>query len=148
MPSNQGKKKKAAKQPDPAAEAMANGFQPISRRSSADELTGGAAPAAKPHPSRAPQSTMSVSELKGELKAGGVNTAGILEKEDLIAAITKLRLAPSSNATPSVVPPERSFQEMQDLLSTGTATCDQCGIQSATLKNCVACFIVAYCSPE
>ncbi|KAJ1473497.1 hypothetical protein T484DRAFT_1912901, partial [Baffinella frigidus] len=34
---------------------------------------------------------MSVSELKGELKAGGVNTAGILEKEDLIAAITKLR---------------------------------------------------------
>ena len=127
----------------PHGEAGAErGFQPISRRSSADELTG-----APPLLSRTVPSLSSVRDLKEELKAGGINTAGMLEKEDLVAAITKLRLAPPSSGEASVVPPERSFAEMDRLLTSGTATCDQCGVRGK-LRNCVGCFVAAYCSKE
>jgi hypothetical protein len=158
---NRGKKKKTAKAakgaPDGEAGAVASGFQPISRRSSADELTG-APPLSSAFPaflrSRASPSfsiplSMSVRELKEELKEGGINTAGMLEKEDLISAIAKLRLREQDASPPeaSVVPPERSFAEMRRLMSSGTATCDQCGIR-AKLQSCVGCFIAAYCSKE
>jgi hypothetical protein len=107
--------------------------------------------------------TMSVCDLKEELKAGGINTAGMLEKDDLVAAVMKLRLAPPSDgeagaamgkvkqrgtAKPSTVPPERTFPEQQLLLSSGTATCDQCGIRTKHLKSCRGCFLVAYCCKE
>ena len=149
---NRGKKKQTAKAatgaPNGEAGAVAGGFQPISRRSSADELTGApAATSSSVRPQVSPSLSMSVRDLKDELKAGGINTAGMLEKEDLIAAITKLRLDPPSGGEASVVPPERSFEEMDRLLTSGTATCDQCGIR-AKLQNCVGCFIAAYCSKE
>ena len=129
---------------------------------------------------------MSVRELKEELKAGGVNTAGMLEKEDLTAAVKNLRLAPPSEpataaapptgkhrkkggaatrapdgeagarangggsgaagkakpatgAQTSTVPPDRSFSEMQLLISSGTATCDQCLLRRGKLQSCRGC---------
>jgi len=42
---------------------------------------------------------MSVRELKEELKAGGVNTSGMLEKDDLVAAVKMLRASAAGGPT-------------------------------------------------
>jgi tetratricopeptide (TPR) repeat protein len=49
--------------------------------------------------SEAESQTMSVRELKEELKAAGANTAGMLEKADLIAAVASLRDAAGFSVT-------------------------------------------------
>ena len=101
-----------------------------------------AAAASKPEPQ-----TMSVRELKEELKAGWVNISGMLEKDDLIAAVKKLRERPppsppaTSPAHPaSAAPPTR---------------CLQCGKvdEPKNLKKCGRCveagsFTVSYCGAQ
>jgi len=66
--------------------------------------------ASKPEPQ-----AMSVRELKEELKAGGVNTAGMLEKGDLAAAVKSLRTKTSAPAE---------------------ATCSHCGKKDVSLLKC------------
>ena len=79
--------------------------------------------ASKPEPQ-----TMSVRELKEELKAGGVNTAGMLEKDDLVAALKMLRIETSAPAE---------------------ATCSHCGAsKDVSLLKCSRCMHASYCGAE
>ena len=77
--------------------------------------------------------TMSVRELKEELKVGGVNTSGMLEKEDLVVAVKTLRDDDRS-------PPGKKKDEGE--------TCAHCGKRGAALKRCLRCTQVSYCGAE
>ena len=83
--------------------------------------------ASKPEPQ-----TMSVRELKEELKAGGVNTTGMLEKEDLVAAVKSSRMEASASAK----------------TTSAEATCSHCGKKDVALKSCSRCLQTSYCGAE
>ena len=81
--------------------------------------------ASKPEPQ-----TMSVRDLKGELQAGGVNTSGMLYKEDLTAAVKNLRTETSASAEAT------------------SPQCSHCGKKGVALKKCSRCMQVSYCGAE
>ena len=73
---------------------------------------------------RSEQQAMSVRELKEELKAGGVSTSGMVEMEDLNAAVESLRMKKSA------------------------ASCSHCGKQGTALKRCLRCKRASYCGVD
>ena len=90
---------------------------------------------------------MSVRELKEELKAGGVNTSGMLEKEDLTTAVTTLRATAPSPPSISPLTSTSSSTGKGKTEEEGVA-CSHCGKHGAGLKSCARCRQVGYCGKE
>ena len=73
---------------------------------------------------------MSVLELKEELQAGGIDTARIMCKEDLTAAV-------------------KSLMRRVETSASAEATCSHCGKQGGVgMKHCTRCRQASYCGAE
>ena len=87
--------------------------------------------------------TMSVRELKEELKVGGFNSSGFLEKAEFVEAVKDLRMEASAAAATAAAKSMR-----KETSASAEATCSQCGKKGLGFKKCSRCMQASYCGAE
>ena len=94
-------------------------------------------------PSKVEPETMSVRELKEELKVGGFNSSGFLEKAEFVEAVKDLRMEASAAAATAAAKSMR-----KETSASAEATCSQCGKKGLGFKKCSRCMQASYCGAE